>query len=343
MRVIDLFAGCGGMSLGFANAGFEVVAAFDNWAAAMNVYRQNFTHPIIPYDLGAVQDYSLFRDYRPDVIIGGPPCQDFSHAGKRDEEGGRADLTLSFAEIVCNVQPTFFVMENVERAVTSKRYKTAMVMLAKAGYGLTLRVLDASYCRVPQKRKRSFLIGGRGERENFLQLHLEAGLSQQPMTVRQYFVEELGFLPDTEFYYRHPRNYSRRAVYSLNEPSATIRGVNRPIPPKYVQHPIDAVHIDEGVRPLTTQERSYIQTFPIGFQFFGTKSDTEQMIGNAVPVRLAEFVAKALQTYVSDESLATVTSQQAELFALSSFSGNTSAKYSQIKFARIQEPQSNQL
>ncbi|TAE28240.1 MAG: DNA cytosine methyltransferase [Candidatus Kapaibacterium sp.] len=311
-KVIDLFAGCGGMSLGFENAGYEIVAAFDNWDAAINVYRQNFTHPIFKQDLAIIQDYTTFQHLRPDVIIGGPPCQDFSHAGKRDENGGRADLTISFAEIVCAVQPQFFVMENVERAITTQRYKAAMAMFHKAGYGLTLRVLDASYCGVPQKRKRSFLIGGLGERESFLQAYLDAGLSQQAMTVRQYFQEELGFLPNTEFYYRHPRNYSRRAVYTLDEPSATIRGVNRPIPPNYAQHSIDAASLSEGVRPLTTHERACIQTFPLNFQFSGTKSDMEQMIGNAVPVRLAEFVAHALQMYKNNVHLLT---QQTELFA----------------------------
>jgi len=291
------------------------IIASDNWDAAINVYRQNFTHPVIKQDLAAIQDYTTFETLSPNIIIGGPPCQDFSHAGKRDEEGGRADLTISFAEIVCAVQPQFFVMENVERAVTTKRYKTAMEVLSNAGYGLTLRVLDASYCGVPQKRKRSFLVGERGGRENFLQPYLDAGLSQQPMTVRQYFQEELGFLPDTEFYYRHPRNYSRRAIYGLDEPSATIRGVNRPIPPNYTLHPLDAAPIGNGVRPLTTQERAYIQTFPLAFQFSGTKSDMEQMIGNAVPVRLAEFVARALQAYSEGIPSGMMESQQIRLFA----------------------------
>lgn len=311
MKVIDIFAGCGGMSLGFANAGYEVVAAFDNWKAAIQVYRRNFTHSVFEYDLSTITDYSFLQSFGAECIIGGPPCQDFSHAGKRDEEGGRADLTISFAEIVRALQPQFFVMENVERAVTTKRYKAAMDMLSNAGYGLTLRVLDASYCGVPQKRKRSFLIGGLGERENFLQAYLDAGLSLQPITVRQYFQQELGFLPDTEFYYRHPRNYSRRAVYHLDEPSATIRGVNRPIPPNYVQHSLDAAQINNGVRPLTTLERAYIQTFPIDFQFSGTKSDMEQMIGNAVPVRLAEYIANALFHFTN---VIPLQKQQIELF-----------------------------
>jgi site-specific DNA-cytosine methylase len=62
-KVIDLFAGCGGMSLGFANAGYEIVAAFDNWDAAINVYRQNFVHPIFKQDLAASPDYMEFQAF----------------------------------------------------------------------------------------------------------------------------------------------------------------------------------------------------------------------------------------------------------------------------------------
>ncbi|OCR02559.1 hypothetical protein BCD67_13175 [Oscillatoriales cyanobacterium USR001] len=79
-----------------------------------------------------------------------------------------------------------------------------------------------------------------------------------------------------------------------------MRGVNRPIPRKYKQHEGDACNIsNNNLRPLTTIERSYIQTFPKTFQFQGTKSDLEQMIGNAVPVKLAEFVAHCIFEYIS--------------------------------------------
>ena len=71
-------------------------------------------------------------------------------------------------------------------------------------------------------------------------------------------------------------------------------GVNRPIPRNYRRHPGDTAPISMNVRPLTTIERSYIQTFPKGFVFEGSKTDLEQMIGNAVPVKLAEYVAKSI-------------------------------------------------
>ncbi len=102
MQIIDLFSGCGGMSLGFENAGYIVRAAFDNWKPAIEVYQSNFEHPIIDYNLGDFAgNVSIFNQFDPDMIIGGPPCQDFSSAGKRDETLGRADLTISFANRAC--------------------------------------------------------------------------------------------------------------------------------------------------------------------------------------------------------------------------------------------------
>ena len=95
MRVVDLFAGCGGLSLGFQSAGFDVVAAFDNWDASIGVYMKNFSHPIKKEDLSDVESsINNIREFRPEMIIGGPPCQDFSSAGKRNEDNGRGDLTV---------------------------------------------------------------------------------------------------------------------------------------------------------------------------------------------------------------------------------------------------------
>ena len=114
------------------------------------------------------------------------------------------------------------------------------------------------------------------------------------MTIRRYFRNKLTF----EHYYRHPRSYARRAVFSIDEPSPTIRGVNRPIPKGYPGHEGDSIPHDTGVRSLTTEERARIQTFPASFKLPGCKTDVEQVIGNAVPVKLAEYVAKQLISYI---------------------------------------------
>jgi DNA (cytosine-5)-methyltransferase 1 len=296
LKTIDLFAGCGGLSLGFQNAGFDILAAFDHWESAIKVYQKNFLHPIINCDL-ANYNINLLQKFNPDIIIGGPPCQDFSSAGKRNENLGRGDLTITFAEIVTTIKPTFFVMENVDRLFTSQKYQLARNIFKNAGYGLTEMILDASLCGVPQKRKRSFCLGELNGQDTNLQYFLEENLSSQPMTVKDYLGNSLAI----EYYYRHPRSYQRRAIFSINEPSATIRGVNRPIPKNYQMHPKDAAPLSTNIRPLTTMERSYIQTFSNDFIFLGTKTDLEQMIGNAVPVKMAEYVAKSLLNYIQQK------------------------------------------
>lgn len=295
MRVIDLFAGCGGMSLGFENAGFDVVAAFDNWDAAITIYESNFSHPIYKKDLGADDVIQQISDLHPDLIMGGPPCQDYSIAGKR-ELGKRANLTIRFAEIVSTVKPMWVIFENVYNI---ERFSTVTVLkhrLSDAGYGITTRILDASRCGVPQKRQRFFLIGKLGEKDGFLDEVLASNLSNKQMTVRDY----LGDTLETEFYYMHPRSYNRRAVFSVDEPAATIRGINRPIPENYKRHHADKANICDGVRALTTRERGYIQTFPDTFKFPGAKTDVELAIGNAVPPALAMYVANCVKQYYSE-------------------------------------------
>ncbi len=293
---IDLFCGCGGLSLGFQNAGFNIVAAFDNWDKALNIYRKNFQHPAFNVDLACPDNFKILAEFNPDFILAGPPCQDFSSAGKRNENLGRANLTVRFAEIVSQIKPSWFVMENVKGADKKKKYREARSHLKSAGYGLTEMTLRASLCGVPQDRYRFFCIGHLHDRDEILTPYLQNNLTDTPLSVREYLGDSL----DIEHYYRHPRTYSRRAIFSIDEPSPTVRGVNRPIPKNYRSHPGDTAQVCEGVRPLTTIERSWLQTFPKDFIFTGSKTDLEQAIANAVPVKLAEYVAKCILDYLDD-------------------------------------------
>ena len=292
-KTIDLFCGCGGMSLGFQNAGYDILAAYDKWEPAAEVYKLNFDHPIYLEDLSDESVQKRISSLTPDVIIGGPPCQDFSSAGHRDEKLGRAVLTYTYCDIILLVKPKYFVMENVPEITKSQILQDVKMRFKEGGYGLTEKILDASYCGVPQSRKRFFLIGSLNGNDDFLQDELTKNLSDKPMTMRDYFGDSLGI----DYYFRVPRSYSRRGIFSIDEPCQTIRGVDRPIPPGYKGHPSDPVKLGPQVRALSIQERSYVQTFPKDFKFQGNKTNLNQMIGNAVPVKLAEYVAMALRTY----------------------------------------------
>lgn len=292
MRCLDLFSGCGGLSLGFERAGHEVVAAFDAWKPAIEVYNHNFEHTCQYLDLADIETATqTLSQHNFNCIIGGPPCQDFSHAGTRTE-GKRANLTVNFSKLVSYFLPHWFVMENVDRSAKSSAYAVARAALKTSGYGLTEKILDASLCGVPQKRKRFFVIGCLGENDGFLDEAFVQSLAAEPLTVRAYMGDEL----DIEHYYRHPRNYNRRGVFSVDEPAPTVRGVNRPVPKGYPGHHGDTSVVSPSLRPLTTLERARIQTFPKDFSFTGTKTAIEQMIGNAVPVELAANVGRIIAT-----------------------------------------------
>lgn len=296
MKVIDLFSGCGGMSLGFQNAGFQIVAAYDNWQPAIDIYKRNFQHPIFKKDLSTENVVPELKGYCPNMIIGGPPCQDFSIAGKREFRGKRANLTLRFGQIVSEVRPQWFVMENVYNIEKSPIFEEVLAIFRSADYGITKHVWDASYMGVPQMRKRYFVIGKLDEKDDFLLERLLSGLSEERMTVRKYFEKK----PlDAEYIYQHPRTYKRRAIFSVDEPLSTIRSVNRPIPPNYAVHPADKTDDLDKVHVLTTKERSYIQSFPESFEFVGPTSAVEQAIGNAVPVKMAEYIGGTICRYMN--------------------------------------------
>lgn len=293
VKIVDLFCGCGGLSKGFEEAGLKVDYAIDNWEPALKTYKKNFKNAnVINCDLSNEEKtIKILNSINPDIIIGSPPCQDYSSAGKRIE-ADKANLTVNYAKIVCSINPKIFVMENVSQVKNSVSYKKARDIFKRNDYGLTETVLDSSLCGVPQKRKRFICIGIKNGIDDELIDIIKNGLAKRSMTLRDYYGDSLGF----NYYYRHPRNYNRRAIFSIDEPAPTIRGVNRPIPKGYPGHKNDACKLEDNPHALTTYDRSLIQTFPKDYIYEGCKTDIEQMIGNAVPVKLGYFVAEIIKS-----------------------------------------------
>lgn len=290
MKVIDLYCGAGGLSLGFKDVGFDVVYAVDNDPIAVDHYNKNVDNVALREDV-----LKLNLDDLPDVdgIIGGPPCQAFSIAGKRLATDPRTSLSMKFVDVVAKKKPRFFVMENVDGLLSMDMMDILLKLFKEADYHVEVKLLNAVDYGIPQFRKRPFFVGFYNGEGAF-------GLLPTPLprhhrkTVRQTLKNY-----EHEWYYRHPRTYGRRAVYPVDEPSPTIRTVNRPMPPNYRRHPNDAPYIEGKVRALTAEERALIQTFPSDFTWFGTKSEKEKLIGNAVPPKLAKVVARAVKTFSS--------------------------------------------
>ncbi|MEO1279388.1 MAG: DNA (cytosine-5-)-methyltransferase, partial [Planctomycetota bacterium] len=159
-RVVDLFCGSGGLTLGLVDAGFESVQAFDNWPAAVETFRRNIGDHVGEFDLA--DSPSLPRC---DVIAGGPPCQGFSSAGRRNADDERNSLVRAFASITADHRPKAFVFENVEGFLTTGRgsyVRDLLEPLLGAGYLIHLRKVNAANFGVPQHRKRVVAIGGLG-------------------------------------------------------------------------------------------------------------------------------------------------------------------------------------
>lgn len=242
MRAVELFSGAGGMSRGLVDAGFEVVRAYDAWPAAVETYRRNIGPHVVEADmndlLSIIPEISALA---PDVVCGGPPCQDYSLAGRR-LEGKNASMTIAFAIVVTTVRPEWFIMENVTQAQKSKAWSEARVMLKRAGYGLSESKIHAAHYGVPQSRRRFFVIGRLGEKDGFLQSAIAAKASSTPMTLRQFFgssVPEALFFPST--------SDARRSFYSANESAPTIRERSiRRLPEAHRYHPADVALLENG-------------------------------------------------------------------------------------------------
>lgn len=315
-KVVDLFCGCGGLSLGFQTAGFEILAGYDCWDKAISTYNMNVGDHAKLLDLKDLDDCisELSRWGEPEdfpAIIGGPPCQDFSLAGKRKEDKN-ADLTMKFAQLVSHFSPRLFVMENVPNAYRFPTYRQAIGYLEEEQFHIVKHVIEASKLGVPQRRKRLIAIGTKDEnlakRIGFvLQAALELRSPMLAPSLDDWFGP--GYVP--ELYYRHPRTYERRGIFSSHEPSPTVRGVNRPMSANYEFIPADHLVIKEAkgleevtaevenvvraeVNRLDVDLRKQIQTFPKDFRLGAAQTHNEQMIGNAVPVMLGYFVAAVI-------------------------------------------------
>ena len=202
---IDLFSGAGGMSVGFEQAGFDIVLGVDFDAHHVAVHHRNFPYgksivaSVADLDGPKIRDLSGV-DGEVDLIFGGPPCQGFSHMGLRDSGDPRNTLVNEFARIVEEVNPRAFVMENVpgiNTGDTAKIFEWAVDRFQSAGYKLAwpVRTLNAADFGVPQNRKRLFVIGIRADLGVRPTYPIEPAHAQPP---RPTVWEAISDLPDVD-------------------------------------------------------------------------------------------------------------------------------------------------
>lgn len=164
MKAVSLFSGAGGMDVGFAKAGFDTVWANDIMPDACKTFEANHG-PVIR--CGPLEEYIDELDDLPppDVLIGGPPCQGFSVAGRMDLSDPRSQLVFTYMDALRRLKPRAFVMENVKALAKLEKFRAVRERLLRearqAGYNCSLVVLRASDYGVPQARERMFLVGFR--------------------------------------------------------------------------------------------------------------------------------------------------------------------------------------
>jgi DNA (cytosine-5)-methyltransferase 1 len=291
VRAVDLFCGAGGMSFGLQNAGFEIIQAYDAWQPAVETYRENVGSHVWLHDLKDILGVGpMLASLQPDMICGGPPCQDYSVAGER-QEGKNAEMTKAFAMLATVARPQWFLMENVDQAAKSQAWMEARMILQRAGYGLTECKLDASFCGVPQARKRLFVIGRLGERDGFLTSALMATQSDRQMTLSDVFGA------DCPPIFLYPRFRMNKAIWRADEPAPTIIASSlRPIPGNR--------DVPAGTVVPTLAQMGQLQGFPANWEWRGgSKHENMKLIANAVPVGLAEAIGKVILSRQSGENL----------------------------------------
>lgn len=335
---IDLFSGCGGMSLGFEMSGFKELLAIDNWKDALVTYAHNRTdaHTLCA-DLSALDPAQVKQDYGitdVDVIIGGPPCQGFSVAGKRIIEDERNKLYKSFVGFVECFHPKAFVMENVPNilSIGGGMVKESILKdFEKLGYKVNVKVLTASDYGVPQNRRRAVFVGLASDEEFDFPLPFE--------TAKVTSFEALsdlteGTISEGAAYPTEPtcdyQRYARSGSDGVYNHEITIHndrtkeiiamvpdGGNYKDLPKELQE-TRKVHIawtrlcsskpsftiDCGHRHHfhykwnripTVRESARIQSFPDSFVFTCSRTSQYKQVGNAVPPLLAKAVAEQLR------------------------------------------------
>lgn len=327
MNIASFFAGAGGLDLGFEQAGFNVIWANEYDKEIWKTYEAN--HPNTVLDKRSIT--KIHADEVPDCdgIIGGPPCQSWSEAGAlRGIKDKRGQLFFDFIRILEAKQPKFFLAENVSGMLSSRHSEALknikeMFRNAGIGYQLSFKLLNASDYNVPQDRKRVFFIGIRKDLGfdfkfptiTYPKINLKSAIGDLvdnvlPAKEKNYSNKEKCLITNHEYMIGgfSTMYMSRNRVRSWDEQSFTIQagGRHAPIHPqapkmKFIEKDkrIFVLGKEELYRRLSVRECARIQTFPDNFIFHYDKvAAGYKMIGNAVPVNLAKFLAENIKQQI---------------------------------------------
>lgn len=335
LTVIDLFAGAGGFSLGFEQAGMDVIYAVEQDQTAAATFRRNFMATVYAGDIRKIEGYPSAN-----VVIGGPPCQGFSPLGRDRDDASRSELNelfRYFLKAVEEIDPDVFIIENVPQFHKSEQFTQLLDILDDyqffRSYFYQFGTLDAADYGVPQHRRRGFLIAAKTSftwpppvthhSGNYVTVREAIGdLPRYPIWddihVRagrqELHVTKASTMKSIERYAAVPIGGNRHDLPDDLLPDCWIdkKGTGDVMGRLWWDQPSVTIRTEftkpekgrylhpVADRPITHREAARLQTFPDTFVFEGTKTDIARQIGNAVPPKLAYELAQFIQALVAN-------------------------------------------
>jgi len=313
LNVLDLFCGCGGMSKGLEEAGFNIIAGIDCWDKAIESYSKNFNHLSLCKNLTEYppSEFKKICKKKVHIIVGGPPCQSYSIAGKRDPNDPRASLFVEYVKYLDYFQPDAFIMENVLGILTVKTGggdKVIDIIMGELerNYECVICKLMASDFCVPQNRRR-VIIFGLHKRLGKTPVKLEPILNPDDRIPVSTIILPKEQIDDSFF-------LSKKAIDGIKAKrekskqegkgfGAQFLDMDKPsytIPARYWKDGYDALvkYSENSIRRLTILELKRIQSFPDDYELCGSKKDVIMQIGNAVACKFAYYLGLHLKSMI---------------------------------------------
>jgi DNA (cytosine-5)-methyltransferase 1 len=306
MRVVSLFAGVGGLDLGFKRAGHDIIWANDIDRDAIETYKKNVGNDVI---CGPIENIPSENIPECDIVIGGFPCQGFSVANvKRSASDSRNKLYRELVRVIKDKQPMYFMAENVKGLVTLDKGKILNLILddfKKAGYKVKHKIFDTADYGVPQHRHRVIFIGVRNDIDveiDFPQSTHANPLSDPEPPIQPWVTvgEALECIPEPDettslsnhTYSKYKLRFNGYIGHRIIDPAkpaptVTARGDSK--------GGVVVLHHPQNHRRMSARELATVQSFPLDFVFSGCRSSIYRQIGNAVPPLFAEALASSFR------------------------------------------------
>jgi DNA (cytosine-5)-methyltransferase 1 len=311
LNVLDLFCGCGGMSKGLTDAGLNVIAGIDIWDKAIESYNKNYEHKAYCEDLTKLPPEKFQELYNKenksiDILVGGPPCQSFSIAGKRDKNDPRNALFMEYVKYLDYFQPKAFIMENVigmlsKKTATGEKVIDIIMENLNKNYNCIINKLYASDFEVPQNRRRTIIIGIRKdlnilpkEPEPIIKT-IQGRIPVKTILLREDEVDNKYYLSEKALIgIANKKGVNKEKGFGFGAQMLDFDKPSYTIPARYWKDGYDALvkYNEKKIRRLTITELKRIQSFPDNYIIDGSNKDIIMQIGNAVACKFAYHLGK---------------------------------------------------